>query len=172
MEKGPLNVLSGALQAGLFTYVLFQFTTKIGSAMDSAAVPDSFVAANLSQTVRTIIKGLAWLVTFIFGANFIGLTGLAIQMIVNPEATRKQLSSDYDQASEDEVMVDKMVAELKAKAKAEVAGKAAVDTPNLNNVASVKKKLQDGKAEKKPESVSTPTRIGSLFDDDINPDLL
>ena len=42
---------------------------------DRQAMPDQFTARNITVTVRTITRGLAYLATFIFGANAVGLSG-------------------------------------------------------------------------------------------------
>jgi hypothetical protein len=38
-------------------------------------MPDAYTARNIAVTVRTILIGLLYLITFIFSANAVGLTG-------------------------------------------------------------------------------------------------
>lgn len=45
----------------------------------------------MSITVRTIIRGLAYLVTFFFGTNFIGLLGLTFKLIIDPESGEEEV---------------------------------------------------------------------------------
>ena len=64
---------SGAVQAGAIAVGLFIFTSKVESAISIQALPDAYTARNMAVTVRTIIIGLLYLVTFIFSANAVGL---------------------------------------------------------------------------------------------------
>ena len=65
----------GALQAGFFTYLLFLFSTSISTYFGRQELPDQYTAKNITVTIRTAVGGLAYLATFIFGANALGLTG-------------------------------------------------------------------------------------------------
>ena len=75
MELIPFCECSGALQAGFFTYLLFLLSNTISSFFISQELPDQFTAKNITVTIRTAVGGLAWLATFIFGMNTIGLSG-------------------------------------------------------------------------------------------------
>ena len=79
---------SGAAQAGAIAFGLFIFTSKVESAIAVQALPDGYTARNIAVTVRTIIIGLLWLVTFIFSANTVGLSGLAIQLLFFPDSVK------------------------------------------------------------------------------------
>lgn len=65
----------GAAQASFFTYLLFLFSNSISGYFSQQGLPDNYTARNMSVTFRTAIAGLAYLATFIFGANAAGLTG-------------------------------------------------------------------------------------------------
>ena len=65
----------GALQAGFFTYLLYLFSTSISTYFGRQELPDQYTAKNITVTIRTAVGGLAYLATFIFGANALGLTG-------------------------------------------------------------------------------------------------
>jgi hypothetical protein len=54
---------------------LFIYTSKVEGAINVQALPDAYTARNIAITVRTIIIGLLYLVTFIFSANTVGLAG-------------------------------------------------------------------------------------------------
>lgn len=47
-----------------------------------------YTARNISVLVATVARGLVYLITFVFGANSLGLAALGVQMIVDPEAVR------------------------------------------------------------------------------------
>jgi hypothetical protein len=66
---------SGAAQAGAIAFGLFVFTAKVEGAIAGQALPDGYTARNIAITVRTIITGRLYLVTFIFSANTVGLAG-------------------------------------------------------------------------------------------------
>ena len=44
-----------------------------------------YTARNIAVTLRTVGRGLAYLLTFIFAANAAGLAGLAVQLVFYPE---------------------------------------------------------------------------------------
>ena len=63
------------MQASFFTYLLFLFSNSVSGYFSQQGLPDNYTARNMSVTFRTAIAGLAYLATFIFGANAAGLTG-------------------------------------------------------------------------------------------------
>ncbi|KAL3141484.1 hypothetical protein ABBQ32_005046 [Trebouxia sp. C0010 RCD-2024] len=67
----------GAIQAAFFTYLLFLFSTNISKYFGGQDLPDQYTARNITVTIRTAVGGLAYLATFIFGANALGLAGQA-----------------------------------------------------------------------------------------------
>lgn len=71
----PPAFCSGAVQAGAIAFGLFYFTSKVEGSINGQSLPDAYTARNIAVTVRTIIVGLLYLVTFIFSANTVGLTG-------------------------------------------------------------------------------------------------
>lgn len=97
-EPGPADALLGAVQAGAIAAGLWFFTTKVELAVANSVLPDGFTARNMAVTVRTILLGLLYLVTFIFSANCVGLAALAAQMVVSPGSVR----SDVEEAAEAE----------------------------------------------------------------------
>lgn len=42
---------------------------------DGQEIPSQYTAHNITVTLRTVIRGLAYLLTFLFGANALGLAG-------------------------------------------------------------------------------------------------
>ena len=65
----------GALQAGFLCYLLYLLTTQLDGYFDKQGIPSQFVARNISVTVQTIVRAVAYLFTFICGLNTVGLTG-------------------------------------------------------------------------------------------------
>ncbi len=63
------------MQAGGFAYLLFLFTSTVDGYFDGQQLPDQYTARNITITIRTIVRGLAYLCTFIFAANAVGLSG-------------------------------------------------------------------------------------------------
>lgn len=70
-----LSAFLGAAQAGLIACGLWIFTTKVQGLVEASNLPDQYTARNIAITVRTMIVGLLYLVTFIFSANTLGLAG-------------------------------------------------------------------------------------------------
>lgn len=85
----PVDGLIGVLQSAAFTAGLFIFTTKVDALLLKTPIPEQYTAHNIAITVRTIIRGFCYLFTFIFGMNCIGLTGLTIKLIVDPDSVNK-----------------------------------------------------------------------------------
>jgi hypothetical protein len=48
-------------------------------------LPEGYTAHNIAVTLRTVGRGLSYLLTFIFAANAAGLGGLAVQLVFFPE---------------------------------------------------------------------------------------
>ncbi|BDA45070.1 hypothetical protein COCOBI_06-5500 [Coccomyxa sp. Obi] len=94
----PLQALWAAVQAGGFAYLLFLFTSTVDGYFDGQQLPDQYTARNITITIRTIVRGLAYLCTFIFAANAVGLGALTVQLLVNPELDAE---ADAQQGAED-----------------------------------------------------------------------
>lgn len=69
---------SGAAQAGVICWALFQVTQLVDGYFALRALPEQYTAHNIAVLVQTVVRGLAYLITFIFGANALGLTGAAV----------------------------------------------------------------------------------------------
>jgi hypothetical protein len=52
---------------------------------DGAGLPDGYTQRNIAVTLRTVGRGLAYLLTFIYAANGLGLAGLAVQLVFYPD---------------------------------------------------------------------------------------
>lgn len=69
----------GGITGLSISFLLFGFAKTIQANFDGRAVPDSYQARQITITVRTIVEGLAYLATFIYAANGIGLISLGLQ---------------------------------------------------------------------------------------------
>ena len=66
---------SGAAQAGVICYLLFLLTQAVDGYFATKPLPEQYTAHNIAVLLQTVVRGLAYLLTFIFGANAVGLTG-------------------------------------------------------------------------------------------------
>ncbi|KAJ4981760.1 hypothetical protein NE237_032597 [Protea cynaroides] len=69
----PAQALLGGLAAGVIALVLYKFTTTIEAALNRQAISDNLSVRQITITVRTIVNGICYLATFVFGINSIGL---------------------------------------------------------------------------------------------------
>ncbi|EFN54291.1 expressed protein [Chlorella variabilis] len=92
-EVTPLQSFIGTAQAGVICYLLFQASTAVDAYFDRQNLPDittQYTAHNVAVLVQTVCRGLVYLITFIFGANALGLAGLTIQLLLFPESGREE----------------------------------------------------------------------------------
>lgn len=82
MQVAPWETFLGAAQAAVIGYGLWIFSTKVDAAMDATVLPDQYTARNISITVKTIIRGISYLATFVFAANAIGLAALTVKLLL------------------------------------------------------------------------------------------
>ncbi|KAL5736421.1 hypothetical protein ACOSP7_030908 [Xanthoceras sorbifolium] len=79
----PVQALLGGLTAGVIALILYKFTTTIEAALNRQTISDSFSVRQITITIRTIINGICYLATFVFGINSIGLLLYAGQLTIN-----------------------------------------------------------------------------------------
>ncbi|KAL3162076.1 hypothetical protein ABBQ38_009142 [Trebouxia sp. C0009 RCD-2024] len=96
-----VGLCRGAIQASFFTYLLFLFSTNISKYFGGQDLPDQYTARNITVTIRTAVGGLAYLATFIFGANALGLAGLTLKLAFFPDAV-SATSKDANKQTKDE----------------------------------------------------------------------
>ncbi len=65
------------------SFLLFGFAQNIQADFDGRALPESYQVRQITVTVRTIVEGLAYLATFIYAANGVGLMALGLQKCIN-----------------------------------------------------------------------------------------
>ncbi|CAD6343888.1 unnamed protein product [Miscanthus lutarioriparius] len=76
----PIQALLGGIAAGVIALILYKFTTTIEAALNRQNIPDSFSARQITITIRTIITGLCYLATSVFGINAVGLVLYSLQL--------------------------------------------------------------------------------------------
>ncbi|KAI4333626.1 hypothetical protein L6164_018407 [Bauhinia variegata] len=69
----PAQALFGSIYAGIIFIILYKFTTTIEAALNRQTISDNFSVRQITITIRTIINGLCYLLTFVFGFNSLGL---------------------------------------------------------------------------------------------------
>ncbi|CAB4307820.1 unnamed protein product [Prunus armeniaca] len=97
-EKGPpspVQALLGGISAGVIALILYKFTTTmkhLSTAKQFLIIfrdtfilcePAATVVRQITITIRTIINGLCYLATFVFGINAVGLVLYAGQLAIN-----------------------------------------------------------------------------------------
>ncbi|XP_016492780.1 uncharacterized protein LOC107812240 [Nicotiana tabacum] len=79
----PVQALLGGLTAGVIALLLYKFTTTIEASLNRQALSDSFSVRQITITIRTIINGICYLATFVFGINSVGLFLYSGQLALN-----------------------------------------------------------------------------------------
>ncbi|XP_044487429.1 uncharacterized protein LOC123212376 [Mangifera indica] len=97
----PGQALLGGLAAGVIALILYKFTTTIEAALNRQTISDNFSVRQITITIRTIINGLCYLATFVFGINSIGLLLYSGQLTIN---SFMEDSSGKDEENRDEQM--------------------------------------------------------------------
>lgn len=96
----PLRAAVGSLQAGACALLLWQVCTRVDAFFETFKLPDSYTAHNIAVTLRTVGRGLSYLLTFIFAANAVGLGGLAVQLVFYPEPELFEEEEEEGEAEE------------------------------------------------------------------------
>ncbi len=71
----PGLIRRAAVRLGVFAYLLFMLSSGVDGYFEGQALPDQLTARNITITLRTVVRGLSYLMTFLFAANTVGLTG-------------------------------------------------------------------------------------------------
>ncbi|KDP45852.1 hypothetical protein JCGZ_15296 [Jatropha curcas] len=79
----PVQTLLGGISAGVIALILYKFTTTIEAALNRQTISDSYSVRQITITIRTIINGLCYLATFVFGLNSVGLFLYSGQLAIN-----------------------------------------------------------------------------------------
>ncbi|XP_039025769.1 uncharacterized protein LOC120159193 [Hibiscus syriacus] len=78
-----VQALLGSIAAGVIALILYKFTTTIEAALNRQSISDNFSVRQISITIRTIVNGLCYLATFVFGINSLGLFLYSGQLAIN-----------------------------------------------------------------------------------------
>ncbi|CAJ1957463.1 unnamed protein product [Sphenostylis stenocarpa] len=104
--KGPpsaVQTLLGGIAAGVIALILYKFATTIEAGLNRQAISDNYSVRQITITIRTIVNGLTYLATFVFGLNSLGLflySGqLAIKSIMGGDSTEKETESKITELS-------------------------------------------------------------------------
>ncbi|CAH2053661.1 unnamed protein product [Thlaspi arvense] len=76
----------GAISAAVIALILYKFTLTIESALNRQTISDNFSVRQITVTVRTIINGICYLATFVFGINAVGLLLYSGQLAFNEDS--------------------------------------------------------------------------------------
>uniref|UniRef100_A0A7N0V7F5 DUF3082 domain-containing protein n=1 Tax=Kalanchoe fedtschenkoi TaxID=63787 RepID=A0A7N0V7F5_KALFE len=79
----PLQALLGGFAAGVIALILYKFTTTIEAALNRQTMPNDFSVQQITITIRTIVNGVCYLATFVFGINAVGLILYSAQLAFN-----------------------------------------------------------------------------------------
>lgn len=83
--------LIGVAQAGTICFGFYLLSRVVDDFFVHQDLPTQYTARNVALLIQSVVRGLVYLVTFIFGANATGLAALAIQMVVDPEGVDRGL---------------------------------------------------------------------------------
>lgn len=96
----PIQALLGGLSAGVIALVLYKFSTTVEASLNRQTISDSFSVRQITITIRTLVNGLCYLATFIFGINSVGLFLYSGQLAINSlmeDSTNKEIQSKGDE---------------------------------------------------------------------------
>ncbi|XP_075521775.1 uncharacterized protein LOC142555024 [Primulina tabacum] len=102
----PVQAFLGALTAAVIATILFKFTTTIEASLNRQTLSDNYSVRQITITIRTIINGMCYLATFVFGANALGLFLYSGQLAFNSfmegdvDGGNKSLSSSDPQSGD------------------------------------------------------------------------
>ncbi|KAG5120296.1 hypothetical protein JHK82_034716 [Glycine max] len=100
-SASPVQALLGGISAGVIALILYKFATTIEAALNRQTISDNFSVRQITITIRTIVNGLTYLATFVFGLNSLGLflySGqLALKSIMGDSTEKETESKSTDQ---------------------------------------------------------------------------
>ncbi|KAL8144968.1 uncharacterized protein LOC141706741 [Apium graveolens] len=77
------QTLLGGISAGVIALILYKFTTTVEASLNRQTLSDNFSVRQITVTIRTIINGICYLATFVFGINSVGLFLYSGQLALN-----------------------------------------------------------------------------------------
>ncbi|GAA0143916.1 hypothetical protein LIER_04488 [Lithospermum erythrorhizon] len=82
-SDSPVQALIGGLAAGAIALLLYKFTLTIEDGLNRQTLSENFSVRQITITIRTIINGICYLATFVFGINAVGLFLYSGQLAMN-----------------------------------------------------------------------------------------
>ncbi|KAK2366733.1 DNA-directed RNA polymerases II and IV subunit 5A [Trifolium repens] len=83
-KPSPDQALLGAVMAGVIAVILYKCTTNIEDALYRQTISsNNFSVRQITITIRTVINGLCYLATFVYGINSFGLLLYSGQLALN-----------------------------------------------------------------------------------------
>ncbi|KAM0889347.1 hypothetical protein ACQ4PT_027741 [Festuca glaucescens] len=99
-QPSPVQALLGGVAAGVIALFLYKFATTIEASLNRQTISDNFSVRQITVTIRTIINGLCYLATFVFGINGVGLILYSLQLTFNSIMDDDPSSSPVNKMSE------------------------------------------------------------------------
>ncbi|KAM0848157.1 hypothetical protein ACQ4PT_054574 [Festuca glaucescens] len=99
-SPSPVQALLGGVAAGVIALFLYKFATTIEASLNRQTISDNFSVRQITVTIRTIINGLCYLATFVFGINGVGLILYSLQLTFNSIMDDDPSSSPVNKMSE------------------------------------------------------------------------
>lgn len=98
----PFKAGISAAQALAIAAVLYYIASSLDTAMSTVDLPDQYTVRTIAVTLRTIVTGLAYLATFIFAANGVGLAALTVKLAIygDDEVPSEANASQSEKAAE------------------------------------------------------------------------
>ncbi|XP_042040416.1 uncharacterized protein LOC121785982 [Salvia splendens] len=104
------ETLLGGLIAAAFGILLYKFTTSVEQSLNSQPLSPNYSVRQITITIRTIINGMCYLATFVFGFNSVGLFLYTGQLAMNRDRVSEDKpnfnSSDRDQTTDNQNKTD------------------------------------------------------------------
>lgn len=86
-----IQCLIGVAQAGTICFLFYLLSRVVDDYFAHQDLPSQYTAQNITLLIQSVVRGLVYLVTFIFGANATGLAALSIQLVIDPEGVDRGL---------------------------------------------------------------------------------
>lgn len=91
----PSRCLTGAVMSGGLAYAMYSLMIAIATTFATKPIhSDNQIVLNIASAVRTLVVGVVALGTGIFGIVAIGLTALAIQLLIQQLTKAKSYSRE------------------------------------------------------------------------------
>ncbi|XP_065864526.1 uncharacterized protein [Euphorbia lathyris] len=82
-SPSPVQAFLGGISAAVIALILYKFTLTIEASLNRQTISDNFSVRQITITIRTIINGICYLATFVFGLNSVGLFLYSGQLALN-----------------------------------------------------------------------------------------